>query len=164
MFPEKEKAYQERPATKAQMRKINADLKANGETVEDYAENGKLLTYAEAKEYIEGMELGMETEELKYNVSEYDLETHPYLTWEQTQKAAKSLDKEKPGWRNEQNHFNLMLEKAFQQNPQMTVRQTGRTPRVSKGGKRQRKVSSNPLSTIIFLAVVIWVVWKMASK
>jgi vacuolar-type H+-ATPase subunit E/Vma4 len=44
MFPEKEKEYQNRPATEAQMKEIRAYLEAYGETIEDYAESGETLT------------------------------------------------------------------------------------------------------------------------
>ena len=60
MFPDKEKAYQDRPATKEQMKDVRAYLKANGEVIDDYAKDGKHLTYGEAKEIVEDWKLQKE--------------------------------------------------------------------------------------------------------
>ena len=129
MFPEKEKEYQNRPATEAQVEEIRAYLKASGETIEDYVECGGTLTYQQAKEMIKEWELdeaaAQESDELEALEKEYIIdveewaEIYPGLTWERVQSAAEALDQTNPGWRQESNHRELMLAKVADLNPQL---------------------------------------------
>lgn len=164
-FPEKEIEYQDRPATKAQMKKVLAYLKANQETIEDHAENGKFITYSEAKEIIEDWEDQQQEAELE---AEYIIdvegwaELYPGLTEKRVQSAAKALDVENPGWRDNPKHIDLMLAQVARQNPQLAERWMKREARHSSGRKQKEK--SGLLGVILFLAFVIWVIWKIASK
>ena len=172
MFPDREKSYQDRPATKEQMRDVRAYLKANGEEIEDYAENGKNLTYGEAKGIVEDWKLqkeeAKEKKELEELEGEYIIdvgdwaEIYPGLTWNRVQAAAKSLDKTNPDWRKHQNHIDLMLEQVAKQNPQLVERWKNKNSRNKQSGGRKTKGSS--FSLIILIVIVIWVVWKLISK
>lgn len=129
MFPEKEKEYQNRPATEAQMEEIQAYLEAYGEKLDDYAESGENLTYQQAKEMIKEWELeeaaARESDELEAIEKEYLIdvedwaEIYPGLTWERVQSAAEVLDQANPGWRQQPNHRDLMLAKVAELNPQL---------------------------------------------
>jgi hypothetical protein len=167
-FPEMEKEYQNRPATKEQMKAARAYLKKNGEEIEDYADNGKFLTYAEAKEIEEDWKQQQEEAELEELESEYIIdvgdwaEIYPGLTWNRVQAAAKSLDKSSPGWRDEKNHIDIMVAKVAEQNPQLLERwRNKKTPKQKRGG---RKAKSSSFGALVFLIIVIWVIWKFISK
>jgi hypothetical protein len=163
-----EKEYQNRPATKEQMKAARAYLKKNGEEIEDYADNGKFLTYAEAKEIEEDWKQQQEEAELEELESEYIIdvgdwaEIYPGLTWNRVQAAAKSLDKSSPGWRDEKNHIDIMVAKVAEQNPQLLERwRNKKTPKQKRGG---RKAKSSSFGALVFLIIVIWVIWKFISK
>ena len=168
MFPDKEKAYQGRPATKEQMQDVRAYLKANGETIEDYAANGKYLTYSEANEIVEDWKLQKEESELEELESEYIIdvgdwaEIYPGLTWNRVQAAAKSLDKTNPDWRKSQNHIDLMLARVAEQNPQLIERWKNKN--LPKRKSRGHRTKNSSLSFIILIVIVIWIVWKLVSK
>ena len=51
-FPEREAAYQNRPATEEQLAVLRGYLRPDGEEPEDYAENDNPLTYCQAKDLI----------------------------------------------------------------------------------------------------------------
>jgi hypothetical protein len=169
MFPEKEKAYQARPATAAQMKKVNAYLKANEETIEDYAENGKFLTYSEAREIVQDYESQLEAEreaaeteayKREYRIDEAFYDDYPGLTAKRVQAAADALDIECPGWRGSPEHFDLVFAKVAQLNPQVAERWQKQEERAKAGSKRGRKSKDSSLGVIIFLAIVIWCLWK----
>jgi hypothetical protein len=117
--PDLEKAYQDRPATPEQLRQLRRRLRATGETPNDSAGSEKGLTYHEAKELIEDLELDESQAELDEVDEEYIIdvdmwaELYPGLTWKRVQSAAESLDKIRPGWRDEQNHLDIMLKRSL---------------------------------------------------
>ena len=89
-------------------------------------------------------------------------ELYPGLTWKCVQNAVKSLDQSRPGWRNEQNHIDLMVAKVAEQNPQLVERWNKKSaPKQKRSG---RKSKGNPLSVLIFLGFVIWLIWKFIIK
>ncbi len=55
-FPDREAAYQNRPATNDQLALLRNYLRPDGEEPDDYADDGKALTYAQAKDLIEECE------------------------------------------------------------------------------------------------------------
>ena len=57
-FPDIEATYQDRPATEDQLAKLRPYLQADGEEPDDYADEGKPLTYTQAKDLIQECELG----------------------------------------------------------------------------------------------------------
>jgi hypothetical protein len=142
MFPEKEKEYQNRPATEAQIEEIQVYLEAYGETLEEYVESGQTLTYQQAnqmiKDWQQDEEATRQLEEMEAIEKEYIIdvgdwaEIYPGLTWKRAQTAAENLDKTNPGWRQDQNHVHLMLEKVAELNPQLAERWGEKLVKVSK--------------------------------
>ena len=171
MFPQKEKFYQARPATKEQLKKLQAYLKADSEKPEDYA-SGEFLTYSEAKELIEEADFEKEQAKEQALLDEIDkeyiidvgmwAELYPGLTWKRVQSAAKSLDESRPGWRTEQNHIDLMVSKVAEQNPQLLERWNKKSEPKQKRGRRESK--GNFFGVLIVLVFVIWLIWKFVAK
>ena len=157
-FPEREKAYQDRPATEQQRSKLR-----------DFGKRPRAsLTYGRAKELIEECETHDWQKEVEEIDKEYIIdvgmwcELYPGLTWKRVQDAAKSLDKERPGWRDEKGHIDLMLEKVAQLNPQLLERWREKTEPKPKSARRKAK--GNSMSFVILLGIIIWILWKFIFK
>jgi hypothetical protein len=168
-FPEREKEYQDRPPTKEQLSKLRRYLKKRGEKLEEYSEPDDPLTYGQAKDLIEELEVEEQQAALGEMDKEYIIdvggwaELYPGLSWKRVQDAAKLLDRERPGWRNERNHIDLMLEKVAQLNPQLLQRwQRKAAPKRRAATRRTRKGAGG--SALVFLIIVIWILWKVLSK
>jgi len=128
------------------------------------------LTYAEAKDLIEELEIDASQKAWEELDSEYIIdigdwsELYPGLTDKRVQKAAKVLDEARPGWRNENNHIDLVIGKVGEQNPQLLERWQRKAEGKPRGSGRWSKNSGSGCSAVIFLAVVVWFIWKLASK
>ena len=157
-FPEREKSYQDRPATEQQRSKLRGFGKRPRAT----------LTYGRAKELIEECETSDWEKEIEEIEKEYIIdigdwaELYPGLTWKRVQDAANLLDKECPGWRNENNHIDLMLGKVAQLNPQLAER--WRKKAEPKQRSRRRRAKGGSAGVVVFLIIVIWILWKVISK
>ena len=109
------------------------------------------------------MRVSIEEIESEYIIDVGDwAEIYPGLTWNRVQAAAKSLDKTNPEWRKSQNHFDLMLARVAERNPQLIERWTNKSSPKRKRGRR--KAEDSTLSFIIVIAIIIWVIWKTVSK
>jgi hypothetical protein len=117
-FPEVEAAYQNRPATEQQRSVLRGFGKRPRAT----------LTYGKAKELIKGCENFDWLKEVEKIDKEYVIdvsmweELYPGLTYSRVQKAAKLLDEMQPGWRQENNHLDIMLSKVAELNPKLLER------------------------------------------
>ena len=157
-FPGREKAYQDRPATEQQRSKLRGFGKRPRGS----------LTYGRAKELIEECESHDWQKEVEEIEKEYIIdvedwaEFYPGLTWKRVQDAAKSLDEERPGWRNEKDDRDLMLAKVAQLNPKLAERWKKRAEPKPKSARRKAK--GNSMSFVILLGIVIWILWKFISK
>lgn len=61
-FPKKNEEYYNRPATAEQLAKLRDYLKEDGEEPEDYADEGRPLTYRQAKDLLEDCEMAVRKE------------------------------------------------------------------------------------------------------
>ena len=129
-FPEKDRAYYNRPATGEQLEQLKPLLKGSRTKAEDYAEPGKPLTYGRAKDLIS--ERAMENrhddrvdemEQLDYYFTIIEFlrwrdDMYPHLTYARVKKAAKALDKSNSGWTKAGDCQNLLLQKVVELNPE----------------------------------------------
>jgi len=170
--PDLEESYQQRPATQEQVRELRRQLKGTGKRPNDYAEDGEGLAYQEAKELIEELKLEETEAEFDRMDKEYIVDVdmwsdlYPGLTWKRVQAAAESLDELRPGWRSQAGHFDVMLEKVAEQNPQLLERWRKKaSPRRSAPKHRGRRRSkNNSIGVVIVLLIAIWIAFKIISK
>lgn len=127
-FPEKERAYYNRPATEdqlAQIRQFNKKSKhIDGEPYYDF-EDAWPLSYGKAKDLIQEWGWLQRTKEREED-SRQNLLTlvaridfFPRLTLGRVKKAAKALDEISPGWIQDKDRYNLLLKKVAELNPEL---------------------------------------------
>ncbi len=160
-FPEKETAYQNRPATEQQKSTLRGFGKRPRVT----------LTYEKAKELIKECETADWQKEIEEIEKEYIIdvedwaELYPGITWKRVQTAAQTLDKARPGWREDKNHIDIMLEKAAELNPQLLERWKKKAEKTAtKHGAGRRSKKGDASWILIVLAILFWIIYKMFSK
>ena len=132
-FPEVNQAYYNRPATEEQLAHLRPILKADDEIPEDYADEGKPLTYQQAKDLIWQSEMENRhrdrVSEIEENACQlvimeflrwecgWDGECYPNLTFARVKTAAKALDKTNPGWTKDDKRQNLLRQKVMELYP-----------------------------------------------
>jgi hypothetical protein len=160
-FPDIERAYQNRPATKEQREK----LLSYGKNPDKYADEP--LTYEQANEWILDCRHDEEEKSLDDSDAEYLIDAargsghYPGLTRKRVRNAVKALDESRPGWREDKNHIDIMLAKVAELNPELLERWKKRNAPKRRAGKRSRK---GDVSGIIILAVILWIIFKAILK
>ena len=121
-FPEKNRAYYNRPATDEQLAQLRA--KAN-----------RVLTYGQAKDMISERAMAKRYDDRLAEIDEnqhilhihrlvyYRGEFCPHLTIGRVKKAAKALDKISPGWMDDKDCEELLLQKVAELNPEWAAKE-----------------------------------------
>ncbi|MGA3284938.1 MAG: ankyrin repeat domain-containing protein [Verrucomicrobiota bacterium] len=128
-FPEVNRAYYNRPATEEQFAYLRPILKAEGAEPDDYAEPDKPLSYGRAKDLIWECEMEKrQKEEAKFEremLIDFVARTDfwPGLTRGRAKKAAKVLDENQPGWREDKNASHILHNKVAELNPELAARE-----------------------------------------
>ena len=126
-FPEVNEAYYNRPATDEQLARLRPILKADGEEPSDHAADGKTLTYREAKDLIEDIEMAevheARVQDNRNNLLELVARTdyYPSLTLSRVRKAAAVLDATCPGWDEGQDSETLLKRQLVGQFPELAA-------------------------------------------
>lgn len=118
-YPEKEQAYNKRPATTEQMAKIRDHFSESPEDAEGpftYREAKDLIWHSEMQERITERE-----EEHRDNIISLVARTDffPSLTVGRVKNAARALDGSNPGWVDDKDNYNLLLKKVAELNPDL---------------------------------------------
>lgn len=128
-FTEADAAYYNRPATDEQLARLRPILKADGEKPSDYAADGKTLTYREAKDLIEEIEMAEVHEERVRDHRDTVMRVvartdyYPSLTLSRVRKAAAVLDAACPGWAEGKDSETLLKRQVVGQFPELAAKE-----------------------------------------
>ncbi len=130
-FPEKDRAYYNRPATEEQFERLKPLLKKRRAKLENY----NALTYGQAKDLISDWDM----QEREIAREKQDRDDHynfviescihhqygfsPHLTFGRVKKAAKALDEISPGWMDNKDCEKLLLQKVAELNPEWAAKE-----------------------------------------
>jgi hypothetical protein len=81
-------------------------------------------------------------------------ELYPGLTERKVQKAAKELDKSRPGWRNDKREIDILIAMVLELNPELSKR------RRQSGQRRKRARTKGNGALILIIVILLYALWK----